>query len=498
MDVSEVKPEMRGIGLTVFSGTKIDTFSVEIIGVLKKVVPKGDIIIARLSGGKIDNAGLIAGMSGSPVYIHDKLIGAVAYQLGVFSKEPICGITPIKEMSDNESYGLIDGSGLSPIPTPCAVSGIIPTVFPTLSDIIRTFGMMPLQGGGGSVDKAIIPSPGSVLGAVLVDGDANISAIGTCTERDGNKILGFGHPLLGLGKVSIPMTGGYVLSVAPSIYASFKISSTSKIIGTIEGDGTSGVQGTIGKLPPMTELTVQIKGEKYFYRIVKDETLLPRFVNILIQNSIFKEVKREGNITLSSNTQIEAKNKEPLIYNDIWTGNIHDVMTPLSKSVIDIVKNGIEKLDIGKIKIKVNMQEEVRSLYIEGAYVSRKEIHPGDTLDVVILLRPYRGAPKKILTKVVIPEFVSSRKLILSIEEPSDRRRELERRVKKFNDIVRYLKERPKESELVIRLLETSNSHSLPPSIASLTKEERKTIFEKRIETGWVVRGKKKINLEVK
>jgi hypothetical protein len=276
----EIRSGMTGTGLTVFSGTEITEFQVEILGVLPGIGPDQDLILARLSGGPLERTGVLAGMSGSPVYIDGRLAGAVAYAWG-FSKEPIAGITPIHQMLDiagdapgGSMNGELSGrSGRTPwqsewtqvlqdsgslttffrnrlsrfdhrssfLPThlPLAISGLGRAGFDSIAEDLSAGGFLPMQAGssGAAGDPSARSGsgtslqPGSAIGVKLVRGDVEMSATGTVTWVDGNKVLAFGHPLFGLGQVDLPMTAARVEALLPSLQVSSRMARPTAEVG---------------------------------------------------------------------------------------------------------------------------------------------------------------------------------------------------------------------------------------------------------------------------
>ena len=319
MPVEEVRPGMTGIGRTVFEGTDLQEFKVHILGVLRNIQgPRRDLILARLEGGPLANTGVAQGMSGSPVYIDGRLVGAVSYSIGAFSKEAIAGITPIAEMKDAtamtrravtrqarielpitrerltaalgstlsglgpfarrpadvQSIGLPAAEGaqlgalLRPISTPLIMTGFEPATLDLLSGAFSTAGLTPVLGGGGgqlSPELKKMSGPlreGDAVGVTLVGGDFEMGATGTITHIDGNRIYAFGHPFFNLGPAEFPMTRAYVYTMLPSLMSSFKISSMGEVIGTMQQDRATAIAGTLGKGPAMIPVKVSLNSTR--------------------------------------------------------------------------------------------------------------------------------------------------------------------------------------------------------------------------------------------
>src|SRR5215475_10892720 len=317
MSVEDIRPGMVGIGRTVFEGTRVEEFKVHVLGVLENVIgTHRNLILAKLEGGPLANTGVIAGMSGSPVYIDGKLIGAVSYALGQFSKEPIAGITPIAEMTDATAFngvrpaaakvhvefpltrenldaafrrainwnrpfadrpgdaalvgvsaingvsGTEIGTMLRPIATPLMMSGFDPSVSDLLSGAFGAQGFIP-TGRGTMARAGENPyegplKPGDAIGVMLVSGDLELGATGTVTHVDGDKVYAFGHPLYNLGPTSFPMTRAYVYTVLPSLASSLKVSTTGEIIGSFLQDRAVAIAGKLGPGPKTIPVTLTL------------------------------------------------------------------------------------------------------------------------------------------------------------------------------------------------------------------------------------------------
>jgi len=323
--VSELKPGMVATGRTVFQGDQIDEFKAHILGVLRNSIgPRRDLILARLEGGPLANTGVIAGMSGSPVYIDGRLVGAVSYSLGEFSKEPLAGITPIEEMladatlpgrraqvaraeltlpltqdglrdslrqtfatarpfADSAADVRVLGGGavtagiatlLRPIATPINFAGFDARTIDPLVSSFRDLGFSPVMGGaaqlGSQSSVTSAPSsssgsplrPGDPIGVSLMNGDFEVGATGTVTEVDGNRVYAFGHPFFGLGPTQFPMTRANVIAILPSLASSMKIASSGDVIGVVQQDRATSIAGTLGPGPSMIPISLTLNSER--------------------------------------------------------------------------------------------------------------------------------------------------------------------------------------------------------------------------------------------
>lgn len=320
MPIGEVKPGMVGTGRTVFEGAELSEFKVHVLGILRNVQgPKRDLILARLEGGPLAKTGVAAGMSGSPVYVDGRLIGAVAYSIGSFPTEAIAGITPIEEMKDATALGsrrsgeaarielpitpetlatamrrsyqrlapfaaraddvrslgipAAEGARLAsmmrPISTPLLMGGFEPATVDLVSTIFVGAGFTPMAGGaiGGRAsaeELAAMSGPlreGDAVGVSLVGGDLEMGATGTVTHIDGDRVYAFGHPFFNMGPADLPMTRAYVYAMLPSLMSSFKISTMGDVIGTVRQDRATAIAGTLGKGPATVPMTVTLNSD---------------------------------------------------------------------------------------------------------------------------------------------------------------------------------------------------------------------------------------------
>ncbi len=323
MPVSEIRPGMVGIGRTVFDGTRVEEFNVHVLGVIENVMgPQRNLILARLEGGPLAHTGVIAGMSGSPVYIDGRLIGAVSYSLGSFSKEPIAGITPIEEMTRETAPGAgarpaaarlrvelpltpetmlaafrralnwnrpfadrpqdaqlvgvssVPGLGgrevgtmLRPIATPLVMSGFEPDLADMFGAAFREQGFLPMGGGAAGARPGEMPfegslKPGDAIGVTFVSGDLVMGGTGTVTHIDGDQVFAFGHPMYNLGPTAFPMTRAYVYTVLPSLFSSSKLSTTGEVIGTLLQDRATAIAGRLGPGPKLIPITLNLESER--------------------------------------------------------------------------------------------------------------------------------------------------------------------------------------------------------------------------------------------
>src|SRR6202049_382159 len=325
--VSQIHAGMRGVAYTVFQGIKPESMDVEVLGVMHNTNgPKGDIILIRLHGKKVEYTGVVAGMSGSPVYLDGKLAGALAFRIGEFSKEPIAGVTPIADMleisaldrspaeesaavkpsvnavagktaSPGESFPLTSSvqnfaNYLKPIETPLVFNGFSEQAVQLFAGQLGAAGIVPVMGAG-SVSNDKQPEPleaGSAISAILVRGDMDIAGTCTVTYVDAQRLLACGHPLMQFGSVDLPMNKAEVLATLPSPLNAFKIVNTTEAVGTFVQDRHTGIMGVFDRQPEMIPVTLSIhsgSGVKQFhYEVLNNPKLTPVALMVTVFNAL--------------------------------------------------------------------------------------------------------------------------------------------------------------------------------------------------------------------
>jgi hypothetical protein len=385
MGVDEIRPGMVGIGRTVFDGTRVEEFKVNIVGVLENIIgPHRNLILAKLEGGPLAHTGVIAGMSGSPVYIDGKLIGAVSYALGSFSKEPIAGITPIAEMTDAASFGgtrpsaarvqvdfpltrdsltaafrkalnwnrpfadrpsdarfsgatAVAGLGgaqlgtlLRPIATPLAMSGFEPDVADLIGGAFQDQGFIPTGGGAAGARAGEMPyegplKPGDAIGVAFVTGDLQLGGTGTVTHIDGDRVYAFGHPMYNLGPTEFPMTRAYVYTVLPSLFSSMKLSSTGDVIGTFLQDRATTIAGRLGQGPQLIPLTLTLESDRttkrtFKFGLVNDQLFTPLMTYATILNTASSYERQFGTATFHVRGAATVRKHDAIAFNNLFSG----------------------------------------------------------------------------------------------------------------------------------------------------------------------------------
>lgn len=476
MSVDEVTPGMVGIGRTVFQGTKLEEFKVHIIGVLRNVIgPRKNLILAKLEGGPLAHTGVIAGMSGSPVYIDGRLVGAVAYSLGQFSKEPIAGITPIAEMIEvsalarrpapaqarlqlpltrealagalgeafawarpfasrpgdvqflRGSAGGIDsqiGPLLRPIATPLVMSGFQPDLIASVLGAFSDNGFTPMLGGAGDGPAPEEPTgklqPGDAVGVSLIDGDLSMGATGTVTDVDGDRVYAFGHAFYNLGPTEFPMTRAYVYTLLPSLYSSMKISSTGDVIGTFQQDRSSGISGTLGKGPATIPVHVSLdtaRGLKkdFNFRVVSDQLFTPLATYVSILNTLGAYEREYGAATFSVKGKAVVKKHGAIAFEDVFAGDSPSLgaASYIAGPINFLLGNDFEPVEIEALDLTITSTEERRTATLERVWLDAVQPRAGRTYPLKMLLRTYRGDEITRTVPVDIPANASGALSIL-------------------------------------------------------------------------------------
>jgi len=387
MPLAEVKPGMAGVCHTVFRGDRPEEFPIEVVDIMRNFYPKRNLILIRLKGEKAEHTGVAAGMSGSPIYINGKMIGALSYSLGIFLREPLAGVTPIEEMleiinredtRDRElaafvapgpnqflemSLGLAEMSwknflpqellqrrssligAIRPIDLPLAFGGMQPEFVDLAAELLKPAGFQIIHGsaGGSSLrresdagfdaESAALLQPGAAIGAVLMTGDADIEAIGTVSYRQDNRVLAFGHPFFDSGPVEMPISLAKILLIIPSDFGSFKMGASSSLVGTLRQDRTTGIFGVIGESPALTPMVVRYTDEagktsQFEFRFTEERTintLMPLIMRFVLVNALESGRLATGENSLQLTGSIQLQNGPKINLDDFYPG-----FTPIS------------------------------------------------------------------------------------------------------------------------------------------------------------------------
>jgi hypothetical protein len=465
--VSQIHAGMRGVAYTVFEGVKPESMDVEVLGVLHNVNgPKGDIILVRLHGQKVEYTGVVAGMSGSPVYLDGKLAGALAFRIGEFSKEPIAGVTPIADMLEisaldrspaeessatKPSMSAVDkmsGPGLSavlpgtadsgvknvanylrPIESPLVFNGFSEQAIHLFSDQFATAGIVPVMGAGSmSTDKQPEPiEAGSAISAILVRGDMDIEATCTVTYIDPQRLLACGHPLLQFGSVDLPMNKAEVLATLPSPLNAFKIVNTTEAVGTFVQDRHTGIMGVFDRQPEMIPVTLNIHsatGSKQFhYEVLNNPKLTPVALMVTVFNALHgvnefgEEItyRLAGSIGVKGFPEVTMKN----MFAPVEGGQPSAMQAALSlgERFGRIYDNPYNAPAIQGVNLDFDLVRERRWARLESARTDVSEARPGQEITLETVLAPYRGERIVQQLRVKIPTSASKGTLRILVSD---------------------------------------------------------------------------------
>jgi hypothetical protein len=496
---SDLKPGMKGYAWTVFAGTEVEAVPVEILGILKNQWgPKQDIILGKM-GGKAIRTNVAGGMSGSPVYIDGKLVGAVALRFSVFSPDAICGITPIELMLEVNEF---DASQPSDAHTPDraavrpsvtipegmlsqvvsagaagAFSGQIPTMVPIetplsfagfSSDVLHDFapffqqaGMTVAAGGASSTLRDAKPAPGwqsslqpgDAVTAVLVSGDMSVSGMCTVSFNDGKHVLACGHPIFNLGPVDMPMAKGEVLTTLASQFQPNKFGNATEIVGALHQDRHSAIMGELGATAEMVPVNVKVRshGENNSVRKERDlqfnvfvqQKWTPYLMMLTLYNAVSGLNDFAEETTYRVSGQVELDGQAPLSLSGMFATSEMPVPTPMllagwwGDKFNRLYLNSVQPPKLRRVNVTVDLLPERRTASIENAWIPSSEVEAGADLPIKIFLRPYRGGriERDLTLKIPAGLAKGDHKLLLSDADTLNRMQSLASVQNRFMDI---------------------------------------------------------------
>lgn len=474
MPLAEVKPGMRGVGKTVFAGTDIEQFEFEVLEIIPNFKPKRDVILVKLLGDKVEHTGVAFGMSGSPMYIDGKLIGALAYMMTIFAKEPIAGITPVEEMLEifeqekvraqelasnrgfnpdflemavgaapiswekfvpphlqNKSMTSNFASGLKPLTMPLVFSGFDPSVLEFSNDLFAGQDLEIIRGGGTAATSE--PPDGTAFEAggpysvVLVDGDLGLHATGTVTLVENDKVLGMGHPFFNSGAVALPMGEAKILTTLSSLMSSTKIAALTRVAGTVHQDRTTGIMGIRGETPGMIPFRLTFNPRfqepvEFHFRLAEDRSLhslTPLISNLVLTSALESARLSLGSQTLKLDGQISLKNAEPIPLENYYAGSVSssfitdavEATSEISAILGALLSNNFELPEIESVELNFEALHRKYVATVEGIDVNKTVVKPGEEVVLTVHLREYQGAAHQIRHVLTLPEEIEARRV---------------------------------------------------------------------------------------
>jgi hypothetical protein len=466
MHLSEVHPGMKGYGLTVFQGRKIEKFGVEVIDIVRNFNPKYDVILVRCEGELLEHTGAIEGMSDSPIYLYDdtgkaKMVGAFAYGWPL-SKDPLGGVQPIEymlQLPDNPvaqkpETASASGSGgsprwslddlpppwghartaareisdaysahwpgtgdvhLQPLATPVMVGKIGADAIRQISPLFEGTGLTLLQAGGGtgaaSGEGEIPPlEPGSVLALPILTGDLELTAIGTCTEKIGDRIFGFGHPFMSEGAITLPIGSGSIAMIVPNLEASFKLGYLSKATGTLTTDETVGVAGRVGVVAPTVPIDVHViyadgsVDQAFHFNAAVHPKLTPQMAAAAVAVAMTGRKNLPENHTVKYDLNLDFANGQSVhlantSVDEGPTGVVNDVLL----SVTAATDNPFAEVELTKLSGTVRISDQAMEAQILSVMVPRSKYEPGETVKGYISYQPFRAQEALMPVELKLP-----------------------------------------------------------------------------------------------
>lgn len=462
MPVDAVRPGMVGVGRTVYAGSALEEFRVTILGVMHNVIgPRRNLILARLDGGPLANTGVIQGMSGSPVYVDGRLIGAVSYSLGSFPKEPIAGITPIEEMlEDIESRAPRSASAVPEIdwpatPTqvfaalaevarraaaplgisrpageivgPASLADLAPQLRPIgaaitvsgfddhLTDRLAQALQTAVQRQTGerlpASDAAPPLRPGDPIGMSLVRGDFEMGATGTVTHVDGRRVYAFGHPFLNLGPTQLPMTEAHVVTVLPSLDSSMKLASLGRVIGTVTQDRATAVGGTLGAGPSELRVSMDLRSPgneslHFEFFVLNDPSLTPLFTYAALLNALTAWERQTGVTSLHVRASVSFGSDGTIDFEDAFSGDsaLAIAASTVAAPLGTLLPNTFRPISAETLSVEIDASEVEQYSTIERAWLDTVRPEAGRQYGVHVQLRDYRGGTRVVEVPVTMPQ----------------------------------------------------------------------------------------------
>ena len=472
LPLDEIERGMRGVGITVFEGSTREEFEVHVLGVLTNVMgPRRNLIVARLEGGPLADTGVIQGMSGSPVYIDGRLVGAVSYSLGSFSKEAIAGITPIDEMAatdetpipaarrraatiqfastgpqltdiagqpltgfqpfadraiDIHAAGIPNaeaaqlGTLLRPIATPLILNGFVPEIHNLWSTIFNKAGFITMIGGSSEAGSAQTPQTASLeagdpIGATLMRGDLTMAGTGTVTLVENGRVFAFGHPFYNLGHAQFPMNRAHVTTLLPSVAISSRIATIGEIIGTIDQDRSTGIYGTLGPGPTMIPITVALSGadrnlnERFEFEVIDDALFTPLLTYTGVLNTFISWTREVGASTYEVESIAKISGHDDVRFRNVFTGGTAGINAALSTAppLATLLNNTFEPIDLERVDITIKSHERPRVATLQRVWIDTDRPRSGDTITVKISSRTASGTGLLHTVDVDLPRHVT-------------------------------------------------------------------------------------------
>ena len=439
--LAEVKRGMRGVAYTVFEGVNPEPMQVEILGLLRDALGPGqDMILARLHGDKPEYTGVVAGMSGSPVYIDGRLVGALSYRIGQFSKEPIAGITPIESMLQVRDEDGAAGMRLASvskefegqpqmraIETPLVMGGFSQETVERFGDRFRAMGLTPVVGLGGADSAAVQPEPlvpGSAVSAVLVRGDLSMAGTCTVTYVDPKRLLACGHPITQYGPVDMPMTKATVLASLASPLNAFKIINTTETVGAFTEDRASAIMGRFGLearmipvvvevVPPPADKGAKAEAKTLHFEVLDNRQLTPSAMLVSVYQSLQTNNTAAEELSYRLSGEIDVKGLPTVRMQGLMAQNELNPATINAALLVNdrfskVYGNALDQPVVTGVRLKAEAIPARMTAVLESARLSRMEVRAGDEIEVEAMVHPYQSEARMVRVKMKLPEDLAA------------------------------------------------------------------------------------------
>ena len=446
MPLQDIQPGMKCYAYSSFSPNTLEKMDVEIIGVIEGLTRDNDFILARVSSPEVQRGGISSGMSGSPVYYEDRLVGAMSMAF-MYATEPICGITPIEIMNQLEDFVVASGRcsaqrrprrdllkktedplspGLKPIGLSLGINGIssFNDTFPDtffLPSNASTHSFQKQADKKNDSDKPEIV-PGCSVGVGLVSGDVSIIAYGTVTDVREKQILAFGHSMFGLGECCLPLHASEVVSIVPTRYLSFKLANSGPVIGAVTFDAESGILAELDKIPPVIPVSITIEGltlhpVTYKIDVVDSEYLTTTMIVQSLTGLINNLGGLQGDLSLDFDLTAELSNGLSLHLTDCYgaVSLLRQAINNSMKTIETIHHNPLEPVTFKSIGIMCRLAETTRLATLDAVTMVERCYRPGETIRVQLLFHGDRIEPFSRIINVPIPPTCAPGKYVLKI-----------------------------------------------------------------------------------
>lgn len=545
LGLDEIAPGTAATTKTVLSGTEIIELPVEIISVVRNVGPEQDMILARGLGEEIERLGVPQGMSGSPVYIDGRLIGAVSSTWS-FAREPLMGITPVGQMAREAAWGARaaatagdllgtpppaapDGSGPGPIRTPLVLSGFDRSVVSLAAELFEPWGFAVTEGGTAGEEQAGgAIEPGATIGVRLAGGDANITSFGTVTWVDGDFVHAWGHPMFQMGPVEMPLVSAYIHTVVPNQFLSFKLGSGAGVVGTLLADHRSGIFGRLGPAPRTTEFTLTVvrdgAPETFRFELARNKFLAPSLLGVTALNGLLAHGGVVGEETVRFTQKIVLDDGRETTVETVFAGdqNARDITALLAEAARVIVTNPFEEVRLDRIEGEIVLERGIRLATLTGLFLESERPEPGDDVRGWYTLRDWRGRESRRSFTIPLPDDArEGRYLLLAADAATAESYEAERDPRSFgprslDELLARIERLRRTDEVHLHLYRQSQGvlihgrplADLPPSALSVLRgtarsgiEEKlpaELVHESRVPVDRVVQGGHTLLFEVR